>query len=481
MYKEKNEKFFMKILNEAFQKSESAIPHVMNFEGISFVNDSYKEMRLCDVTNLMNDTINKANEAYIANHTEPGKHIDGVDCIAGTAAYTALTMNTIWARDAVLGKIDEYLKDSQNEKELKANGISPKDFEPLKKELKDYTLEALKSNERTKPIGEFIESLENKMPEEMKNNRLELLDTMGLYVQSLNNDLEKLSSSLKKGTKPWKDFVKDAFRSADLQITSKAFSNEILNYARDLGIGHENGTFTDISELGKKPVAEDLVKDIGVMLDSQNITILYGDEVHPTDFLEHYKSGNLSEAESKWAGERVNELKNMLAETFSYENPEKDQTIDLSCFYANGKQIVTKEELEKAKTPSGEYDPKALDKMNEKLMASMLSGDNITVKSPDNSMQTTVRPMVEPPKKAEFKFGQILKWIYEYFFTNKNKEKAKVDAMNDKFEKNEVAAKASRIKTSLVELSGNGVYYTLRTPTTKPPRERTTGLNGPQR
>lgn len=490
MYKEKNEKFFMEVLNMATKESKSVMPRVIDFGGTKFRNATHKKLLSIDVTNLLNDTINKANDVYMANHNATGKkenpYVKDIDCVCGTAAYTAFTMNTIWTRDVIIRKIGEILTDSKNENWLKENGISSKDIEPMIQEFKDYTLDALKSSERTKPIGDFIESLETKEGDYYKNKHIELIDEMGVYVQTLNNELENLSDSLSKNDLSLgDDIVHSAFKHANEQLLNRKhspFRSYISTYADNLGIGHEIDSYSFTTDLSQKPVAEDLVRDIGVMLSSQNITILYGDEVHPTDFLDHYKAGNVSEAESKWAGERVNELKNMLTEKFNKKNPGKEQTIDLSCFYANGKQIVTKEEFENAKTPSGDYDPKALGKIEEKIMASMLAGDAITVKTPDKSMQTTVRPMVEPPKKAEFKFGQILQWIYENIFTNKNKEKAKVDAMNDKFEKNEFAANASRIKTSLYELSENGAFLTKRTkPAKSPYRERTTGMNGPQK
>ena len=81
---------------------------------------------------------------------------------------------------------------------------------------------------------------------------------MDIDVQSLNLDIENISNSLKEGFGLGKNFVDEAFEKAEYQsCPKKEFTSDIRDYARGLGIGHENGTFTDILDLRNNPVAEE--------------------------------------------------------------------------------------------------------------------------------------------------------------------------------------------------------------------------------
>lgn len=119
------------------------------------------------MTNLLNDTINKSNEVYMANHAMPEKHVNGIDCLAGTAVYTAFTMKTIWTSDVGFSKHWQYSYRFKKRGMAQGKRHLGQGFWASEERAEDYTQEALKSSERTKTIGEFIESPENKKPEEM--------------------------------------------------------------------------------------------------------------------------------------------------------------------------------------------------------------------------------------------------------------------------------------------------------------------------
>lgn len=496
MYKEKNEAFFKEVLRKAIEASESTMPHFIPLEGVEFLNDTFKRFPMTSVTQLLNNTINSANEVYLANHKPERNgnvYTKDIDCLVGTTAYTAYTLNVMWARKSVIESIGDVLNDPQNADWIKENGFSPKDFEPLTRELKEYTLEAIRSNEKTKPMGDFINTVENKIEnEEGYGNYEKVVDRMGLFVQFMNNEIDQLSVELRLNeTMHYSMNLYRIFKESYNQICDGKhdvdLAKDITHYANFLEIGHEitdpDMAFFDYhtTDLSNKPIVEDFVKDIGVMLDSENVVILYGDKVHPTDFLDHYNEGTLSEEERNWAHERFDRMKYSLIGKFNSEDDQNNHEIDVDCFYSNGEPIITKEEWEKAKQSTGKYDDDAMAKMEEKIIAKMLSGDEITVKTKDKSMQTTLNPMITPPEKAEFKFGQILQWLYEFFFTNKSKETAKVNAMNERFEKNAFAPNLSRVSVKFNDLADNGVIRGL--PRTNKPatHEKTNERKAPQK
>lgn len=491
MYKERNEEFFRQVLDKATKQAKNE-PSTTVDVGQMFIPLTGRTVNKIEVSQLLNDTINKANEVYLSSHElakkEKNSRVNEFDCLAGTAAYTAYTLNVMCTREAIAKQIDAVLSDPENQDWLEENGISSSDIAPLSKELKDYTLEALKTSERTKPMAEFIEATEKKIEKTpFVGAREDLLKKMGIYVLSLDNHLDEVSYRLKKNNFDAKDelFTRPAFLESDNAISwniGEGFDYDIMNYTRNLGIAHDvpeggvrnmgNFHYTDIN---KKPLVEDLCKDLGVMLESQTINIISNDEVQPIDFIEHYQKGKLTKAESEWAHKRCEDIFFSVGYKFNKEDSNHHQMVDMNGFYANGKQIISDDEMKEALSGSGDK----MRKLEEKLVAAVLSGDDITVKSHDKSMQTTLKPVIDKPKKAEFKFGQIFQWIYDAIFSGKDKKIEKVNALNAKFEKNAYVADATRVKMSFNELANTTAAKTVRPG--QPKNERTKEMNSPQK
>lgn len=480
MYKENNSTFFKETLDKINNLVKDEKAPVINL-GNLLHDQPGSEYGEVDVNQLMNDTINKANAVYQANHNQKDdeqQRLNEFDSIVGTAAYSAYALNVMCARDSFINKIDAFLDDPENEYFLEDNGITFKDKEAFRKELKDYTLEALKTGEKTAPLADFIAEVDEHIKaSNQPNPRESFINSMGAYIATINHTLDNMSQDLSAETNKFKGilFPQRLLSSATVEADKIDYGigNTIRNHTT---VGMDREMNNNYDGLDNNPFVEDICKDLGVMLESQNISILYGDTVHPTDFLDHYNEGTISEAESEWARKQFDDITYRLAEKFNRQDPNHHQMVDINCFYANGRQIVSDDDMAAA--------GKSEDKMREleqKVIAAMLSGENITVKSADKSMQTTLNPMVEPPKKAEFKFGQILQWIYELFVPSKKKEIEKVNAMNEKFEKNALSSEVSRVKMNFNELANNNTLNNNNQTHRPAQREKTNAMNGPQK
>ena len=199
-------------------------------------------------------------------------------------------------------------------------------------------------------------------------------------------------------------------------------------------------------------------------------------------FNEHYKSNpdRLTKQDIEWANEAFD---NIIRSIENAKSELKALDVDMSGFYANGKQIITRKDYENARNEQGVIAPEKESEMKLKIAAKLAAGDKITVRrtAPEKPLafdvtqikqskrsEPTINSRVEEKTNSKSIFEQtgqpnnVIKFSSEKDQPKKKPMSFSVflsklfqrlhDALTELGRTRESKAKAGRTKTNFIEL-----------------------------
>lgn len=466
MYKETKSDFFNAVLKMAMKNAQraTATPYEVNEDG--------GKMQNITIPTLMNragalmEAFKPAAETAFENSTDRQKDTERKNLVVSTA-FAVHTLNTMSAREELRNQFDAILTDEDNKDWLKSNGISSKDIEPLKQELIGVFDDALKADPNTREIIDFIEKAEEANPTAGQRDKF-MLDCVNMLC-NLENHLD---------------------RSADEEV----FNNTSAEFRKDT-LESSMG-FTRFSPKSQNVIMlRDYIKAVGDQFDKDNymnvmnfnnIGISFGEKVHPTTFLEHFNKApeDLTQDELDWAHKIFTQMS-----SYSSVSPVDGKphlyNIDINDFQdEEGFPIIRQEDIKKAqeKDEDGEINPNRYTMLEAVVVAKVLSGEKVAAwgMSPDGNEKVLINPAIERPEEPKFSIANFFKWLWEKITSSIGKEAAKVDEMNEQFEKNKGEINAVRTKIDFNELSKTNAIDKLKTHIEKS-NEKTVSLGGPQK
>ena len=462
MYKEKNAEFFTGVLNMAMEDVKYSVPTGYEIQG-----GGSSRSRFVTMPDLINRSLrlmekfDPAAESTEENEKNIIKDVDRKNLVAATA-YAAYTLNAVYTRDLFNSRIDEILSDEANKDFLKENGISSKDIEPLKKELKSVMDDTLKADPDTREIAEFIEKLD------AAHHTIE--DRERFYSESARM-LDRLET-----------FIDSTYDEHNFEQVN-SFNEDMLGNARDIRGYVPDETNIDIMQEYIENVEQKLVETNKMnVMNFEYLGIRYGEGVHPTSFLESYGKNpdKLTKEEQDFAHKVFVDLSSFASVSEKDGKPHM-YTVDIADFNSKDGSFLTAEDFEAMENGGiSEERQNALEAM---IVAKVLSGEKVTATAVgDNKQSETflVTPKVEAPQKTEFSLGNFFKWLWEKLFSSIGKEIGKVDEINEKVERNIGDIKAARTKMTFSELANTGAVDKVSEKIDKS-AEKTVSLGGPQR
>ena len=211
----------------------------------------------------------------------------------------------------------------------------------------------------------------------MKNVCENYIEDKEVSTKSFSEHYNNLgSNALTPNEKEWahKTYCRLLFNTMDsengydlnnIEITSfLANGEQIISNEEFENANNKNGVFIPEKSVDIKP-DDILLKDNNAM--SFRI------------FNEHYKynPNRLTSYDKQWANEAFDKMYHSVVNVKTDWNV---QDVNMSSFYANGKQIITNEEYENAKNEKGELATEKESEMKLKIAAKLAAGDKITVR-----------------------------------------------------------------------------------------------------
>lgn len=428
LYKETNSYVFDQVLTYAADEVKK--------EGPVLYPTGRGDERLC-LSEVVGKAIDSMNAATLSRF---GTDAAEVRSNFESAIFTASALSAIEAREQMHRAIHTVVTSDRYKGWLESNGITENDRDSFISELKDYVTETLNTSDISKDV-KYVDKMTQR-----KVNRAALLnDVFATSVPYITRMTDTLSRNIRaiEGTKlddrqsnalvgnACDIAFRDSFPFVTIPADSGLCQTMIVNTARDIKINPSASIHT--------------------------IEVMYGkdDEVHPTDFLEHYNQGKpLTKEEQEWARRRYVDM----VDSVMSDVHDINSRTDWDCFMANGEQIISKERMEAFENLSSDKErAEATAQMEQDIVAAMLSGKEITAVPHNSDKRVMINPTISEPQKPKFSFSNIIKWFKSLFSSaERDKAKAKVDEMNANFADNLVRAedKNARSKISFKELAG---------------------------
>lgn len=466
MYKETKSDLFNSVLKTAMKNVQRA--NAASFE----VNEDGGKMQNITISTLMNragalmEAFDPAKETTLENSNDRQKDTERKNLVVSTA-FAAHTLNIMNAREELRNQFDAILTDEDNKGWLKSNGISSKDIEPLKQELIGVLDDALKADPNTREIVGFIEKAEAVNTTAGQRDKF-MLDCVNMLC-NLENHLDR-SADEEVFNNTSAEFIKDTLESS-MGFTRFSPKSQNILMLRDY----------------IKDVAEQFDKDNYMkVMNFNNIGISFGEKIHPTTFLEHFNEApeDLTQEELDWAHKLFTQMSSFSSVSAEDGKPHL-YNIDINDFQdEEGFPIIRQEDIKRAleKDEDGEVNPNKYAMLEAVVVAKVLSGEKVTAwgMSPEGNEKVLINPAIERPEEPKFSIANFFKWLWEKITSSIGKEAAKVDEMNEQFEKNAGEIKAVRTKIDFNELAKGGAIEKLNNHIEKS-NEKTVSLDGPRK
>ena len=462
MYKETKPDVFNALLTSAMKKAQRAAVNSYDvFEDGGKKRDITIPILMNRAGALM-ETFKPGNETTMENPNDRQKDTERKNLVVSTA-YAVHMLNTFCAREALMEQVDAFLSD---EDKLVAYGISTKDVEPLKKEIIGDFDAAFKADPDTREIAEFIEKVDAANPTAEQRQKF-IYDSVNMLC-NLENRLD---------------------RSADEEVFNNTaqFGKDTLQSS--MGFNRYSPNSKNILMLRDyiKDVADKFDKDNYMkVVNFNNIGISFGEKIHPTTFLEHFNESpeNLTPEELDWAHKLFTQMSSFSSVSAEDGKPHL-YNIDINDFQdEEGFPIIRQEDIKRAleKDEDGEVNPNKYTMLEAVVVAKVLSGEKVTAwgMSQEGNEKVLINPEIERPEEPKFSIANFFKWLWEKLTSSIGKEAAKVDEMNEKFDKNKGEINAVRTKIDFKELSKTNAIDKLNNHIEKL-NEKTVSLDGPRK
>lgn len=300
---------------------------------------------------------------------------------AGAEAFALNAFNVVAHTRELHKQIDDYFSKDVNQTLLDAFGMSEEEKAAYRKELKEKVSDAIGFKGNTPEETAFIDKINAVFDMNEGSSNAD-------YLKETLNYLSNVSRYIENGASQ-KDALDAAFNDA-------SFLGGNIDIATVLS--SEISTFADT--LGKDEKMTESVM--------QNVTKNYVDEidnreVSPESFSYSYEKNpqNLTKDEKAWAQKAFGRI---IFNTMDMESGWDVFNMDLTNFRANGEQIISDEEFQNAKNQTGALNPEKIEEFQEKIVAKMAAGAEISVIDRIPEKSVNINPAEVKVKTAAEKF-----------------------------------------------------------------------------
>lgn len=303
---------------------------------------------------------------------------------AGAEAFALNAFNVVAHTRELHKQIDDYFAKDVNQTLLDAFGMNEEEKAAYRKELKENVSDAIGFKGNTPEETAFIDKINAVFDMNEGSSNAD-------YLKETLNYLSNVSRYIENGASQ-KDALDAAFNDA-------SFLGGNIDIATVLS--SEISTFADT--LGKDEKMTESVM--------QNVTKNYVDEidnreVSPESFSYSYEKNpqNLTKDEKAWAQKAFGRI---IFNTMDMESGWDVFNMDLTNFRANGEQIISDEEFQNAKNQTGALNPEKLEEFQEKIVAKMAAGAEISVidRIPEKSVNINPAEIKVKTAAEKFLFG----------------------------------------------------------------------------
>ncbi len=300
---------------------------------------------------------------------------------AGAEAFALNAFNVVAHTRELHKQIDDYFANEVNQTLLDAYGMNEEEKTAYRKELKEKVSDSIGFKGNTPEETAFIEKINAAFDMNQGNSNSD-------YLKETLNYLSNVSRYIENGASQ-KDALDAAFNDA-------SFTGGNIDIATVLS--SEISTLAD--SLGKDEKKNDLyMKDIS----ANYVDEIDSKEVSPESFSYHYQTNpqNLTKDEKAWAQKAFGRI---IFNTMDMESGWDVFNMDLTNFRANGEQIISDEEFQNAKNQTGALNPEKLEEFQEKIVAKMAAGAEISVIDRIPEKAVNINPAEIKVKTAAEKF-----------------------------------------------------------------------------
>lgn len=281
-------------------------------------------------------------------------------------------------------QIDDYFANEVNQTLLDAFGMNEEEKTAYCKQLKNMVSDEIGLKGKTPEETAFIEKINAAFDMNQGSSNSD-------YLKETLNYLSNVSRYIENGASQ-KDALDAAFNDA-------SFTGGNIDIATVLS--SEISTFAD--SLGKDEKKNDLfMKDIS----ANYVDEIDNREVSPESFSYHYQTNpqKLTKDEKAWAQKAFGRI---IFNTMDMESGWDVFNMDLTNFRANGEQIISDEEFQNAKNQTGALNPEKLEEFQEKIVAKMAAGAEISVidRIPEKSVNINPAEIKVKTAAEKFLFG----------------------------------------------------------------------------
>lgn len=291
-----------------------------------------------------------------------------------------------------ISNVNKYIENNYNTKEaLDAayNDMSFLDGEHKITNVLSEGISTLSSSVDKEKIGEYMQDI--------SASYVNVIDNKEVTPQSFSKNYQANPNALKPEENEWAHKVfgkmlynawdeKNGFNIENIDYTSFLANGEqiISNEERDNSKGANDIQAMEAKiaaklAAGEKITVRQYAPEKSVNVNPSDVKLNGFEAMSHTMYENHYKEnpGKLTAYDRQWA---ENAFDMMFANALDSKNKWTVANVDLSSFYANGKQIITSEEYESAKNEKGIIPPRKESEMKYKIAASLAAGDKITVR-----------------------------------------------------------------------------------------------------
>lgn len=416
-----NEKIYDAIFDKVFQDAEQKLGQVVFYKANEEDNNLMNRLSFND---YMDDLIHQYRDKGMFNAN------DLTTRTALNTAYSSIralrTVCNLTAAQQIKNSLNDLFRDTPaNNQWFEENGLGKVNKEELHQLMSNYVDQKLEDIYKSQGLNDLPDDLKHQC-EKMKPSQA--LQECFDYVYTVNKQLLN-------GVAP-EDAISP--RTPDPDTRRKVFSEHFVTEMADV---IDNYSKTINNAVPKDRNWFELTTDS--FADGMNVNINFHKDntVNPHEFLKRYNENALTDADKEWADNIFR----------SIQDGHKGLPIDFQDFYANGEPLITMQDY--AKLEQGQT---TVEDLNRKIVASMLSGDQVSFQPVGAEKPVYVNPSIHNASEKAGFFESIWEWFLSLFnkTTDRQKINEQINEMNEKFEKNNTAERTKMSFDALVDNHG---------------------------
>lgn len=374
-------------------------------------------------------------KGFFANDTAENREVLNASY---SSVRTLRAMCNMCAAQQIKDSLGNLFQDTADNNEwFEENGLDQMDKSELYKLMSEYVdqkIEDIHDLQGTKEISQNLKDQFENSSHGMKG----FLQSGFEYVYTLNKQLLN-------GAEP-----EDALylNTPDEDVMKRTFNREFLVNIATVVSDHaekcQGAAKKDENWFESNAYSPSNSVDVSVSYDKDTT-------VNPHEFLQRFNENSLTDADKEWADKIFMDIES------NYQASEvgksKGNTV-YTDYKANGSSIITADDLEKLHSNELTHQD-----ISSKIVASMLSGDKVTIQKDNSKESTYINPSIRNDSKKASGLAAIFESIWEAILSvfkktsDRQKVNEQLNEMNEKFGKNNTSERIKMSFDSLIEKS----------------------------